>query len=143
MFATKADMLNRFGSREVIQLTDRSNVGAVDDSVLQQSLDAADAEIASFLSGRYVLPFVSVPKPLIGYACDIARYRLTGTEVTCTDDIQSRYDYAVRYLRMVAKGDITLGIDVTGAQVGGVPSSGGIRTVSGARRFNADTLAGY
>jgi phage gp36-like protein len=143
MFATKADMLARFGSREVVALTDRTNVGVVDDTVMQQGLDAADAEICSYLSGRYVLPFLSVPKPLIGYACDIARFRLTGTEVTCTDDIQSRYDYAVKYLRMVAKGDVTLGVDVTGAQVGGVPAASGIRVAGKGRRFNDDTMAGF
>lgn len=142
-FATKPDMLARFGEREVIALTDRDNVGAMDDAVLQQGLDDADAEISSYISGRYTLPFVSAPKPLVGYACDIARFRLTGGEVVCTDDIQTRYDYAIKFLRMVARGEITLGVDATGAPEGGVPATSSVKTVAGRRRFNADTMEGY
>ncbi|MFZ6748519.1 gp436 family protein [Undibacterium sp. Ren11W] len=144
MFASKSDMRNRFGDREVIALTDRDFTGAINDAVLQQGLTAADAEIAGYLAGRYTLPFAVVPAVLVGYACDIARYRLTGTEVTCTDDIQARYHQAIKYLTMAGRGEIPLGVDANGAVVGGVSATGNaVRLAAGARKFNVDSMSGY
>lgn len=143
MFATKADMLARFGERELIQLTDREGTGVIDDAVLQQGLDDADAEVSGYIAGRYPLPFPSVPRPLVGYACDIARYRLTGTEVTCTEDIQQRYDYAIKFLRMVNKGEVQLGVDANGQPAGGAAPATAVKTKVGQRRFNADSMEGY
>lgn len=144
MFATKADMLARFGEKEVIQITDHDFNGTIDDAVLARGLASADGEISGYLAGRYALPFAVVPQLLVDYACDIARYRLTGTEVTCTPDIEKRYEQAVDYLRLVGQGKISLGIDTAGAVVGGPASNGNsIRIRSGSRRFNDDTMVGY
>lgn len=134
----------RFGAREVIALTDRELTGAVDDPVLQQALQDADAEISGYLVGRYTLPFAAVPAVLVGYACDIARYRLTGTEVTCTDDIESRYNKAVKFLTLVGRGDLSLGIDVSGTTVGAPAENGSaVRISAGRRRISRDTMCGY
>lgn len=118
MFATTSDMVDRFGEREVIAITDRDCVGEIDAQTLQRALTAADAEISGYLAGRYTLPFNAVPALLVGYACDIARYRLTGTEVRCTDDIASRYNQAIKYLTLVGKGELSLGLDVAGGTIG-------------------------
>ena len=134
----------RFGAREVIALTDRDLTGAVDDAVLQQALKDADAEISGYLVGRYTLPFTAVPAVLVGYACDIARYRLTGTDVTCTEDIESRYSKAVKYLTLVGRGDLSLGIDVSGVTVGATAENGAaVRVSPGRRRISRDTMCGY
>lgn len=144
MFATSSDMAARFGVREVIAITDRDLTGAINDAVLQQALQAADAEISGYLAGRYALPFAVVPALLVGYACDIARYRLTGTDVTCTEDIQNRYSQAIKYLTMVGRGDLSLGIDVAGGTVGAAAENGPVvRTSPGRRRVNRDSMRGY
>jgi phage gp36-like protein len=144
MFASKTDMINRFGSKEVIALTDRDYTGAINDAVLTQGLAAADAELTGYLAGRYNLPFPSVPAVLVGYACDIARYRLTGTEVTCTDDIQTRYHQAVKYLTQVGRGEMTLGLDATGTVVGGVnPNGSAVKLSPGRRRFYTREFSDY
>lgn len=110
-YATKANMLARFGEAEVIALTDRANLGVVDDTVLAGALAEADAEIDPYLAPRHVLPLASVPKILTGFACDIARYRLCGAGVTETDEIRNRYKDAVRFLEQAAAGKIGLGLD--------------------------------
>lgn len=113
MYAAKANMIARFGEPEVIALTDRSNVGAIDDVVLDGALAEADAEIEPYLAPRHTLPLTSVPKILTGFACDIARYRLCGSGgVTETDEIRARYKDAVKFLENVAGGKIGLGLDV-------------------------------
>lgn len=110
-YAAKANMIARFGEDEVIALTDRANVGTIDDAVLASALAEADAEIEPYLAPRHKLPLASVPKILTGYACDIARYRLCGSSVTETDAIRNRYKDAVRFLESVAAGKIGLGLD--------------------------------
>lgn len=110
-YATKTNMLARFGEPEVIALTDRTNLGVVDDTVLAGALAEADAEIDPYLAPRHVLPLASVPKILTGFACDIARYRLCGAGVTETDEIRNRYKDAIRFLEQAAAGKIGLGLD--------------------------------
>lgn len=110
-YATKTNMLARFGEPEVIALTDRANLGVVDDTVLAGALAEADAEIDPYLAPRHVLPLASVPKILTGFACDIARYRLCGAGVTETDEIRNRYKDAIRFLEQAAAGKIGLGLD--------------------------------
>jgi phage gp36-like protein len=110
-YASKANMIVRFGEGEVIALTDRANLGTIDDAVLAGALAEADAEIDPYLAPRHKLPLASVPKILSGYACDIARYRLCGADVTETDSVRNRYKDAVRFLESVAAGRIGLGLD--------------------------------
>ncbi len=111
-YAAKANMLARFGEPEVIALTDRANLGVVDDAVLAGALAEADAEIDPYLAPHHQMPLSSVPKIIVGFACDIARYRLCGAGVTETDEIRNRYKDAIKFLDSVASGKIGLGLDV-------------------------------
>ena len=112
-YAVKQDMIARFGEREVVALTDRDEAGVVDDAVLTQGLVTADAEINAYLAGRVALPLATPPLILIGYACDIARYRLTGANVIETDVIGRRYKDAIDFLKLFADGKVQLGVDAT------------------------------
>ncbi len=114
-YAVKADMVSRFGEGEVIALTDRVNLGVIDDVVLADALAEAAAEIDPYLAPRHKLPLASVPKIVTGFACDIARYRLCGSGVTLTDDIRDRYKDAVRFFEKVAEGKRPLGLDAANA----------------------------
>ncbi|NVM78901.1 phage gp36-like protein [Duganella sp. SG902] len=144
MFATQDDMVRRFGMREVIQITDREMTGAIDPQVLQGGLADADAEISGYLASRYTLPLAATPLLLVGYACDIARYRLTGTDAVCTPDIESRYNQAIKYLGQVASGSISLGTDANGVPVdAGETTNATIKARAGRRRFDGRSLEGY
>jgi phage gp36-like protein len=112
-YAAKANMIARFTEAEVIALTDRENVGVINDAVLDGMLAEADAEIDPYLAPRHVLPLAAVPKILIGFACDIARFRLCGAGgVTETEEIRNRYKDAVKFLEKVSRGEIGLGLDL-------------------------------
>ncbi|OHX21241.1 gp436 family protein [Chromobacterium sphagni] len=132
MYATRDDMLQRFGEKEVISLTDREYSGQVDDPLLADALADAGVEIDGYIGGRYPLPLAQPPKILAGYACDIARYRLCGSGTQLTEDIRDRYRDAVRFLELVAAGKVTLG----GMPDGGVAApSQTVQFVSGERAF--------
>ena len=49
-------MIDRFGEREIIALTDRDNTGGIDSTVLAKALDSAESEISTYLAPKYALP---------------------------------------------------------------------------------------
>lgn len=115
-YATQTDMVARFGTEELIQLTDRSNTGVIDAAVIGQALGDANAEIDLYLA-RYNPPLITVPPMLIVMACDIARFRLY--DDVPTDAVRDRYTDAVAKLRDIAAGRIDLGLsDGTPAATG-------------------------
>ncbi|ABE45643.1 gp436 family protein [Polaromonas sp. JS666] len=138
-YAVKQDMIDRFAQSELIQLTDRTGSAiAVDDAVLAQALLDADAEIDGYLMGRYALPLASVPRILIGACCDVARYRLYDDRAT--EQVTKRYDDAIKFLKLVADGKVSLGINVAN-QV--TPEAGGASSFGNDRVFTADSLGDY
>ena len=139
-YATQQDMVNRFGDREVIALTDRANVGVINAAVLAQGLTAADDEINAYVAARYSLPFATVPLLVRDFACDIARYRLCGGEVTETEEVRNRYKDAIDFLKRVASNQVTLGLNAASAEV--TPSAA-VKVSSNNRVFSRNLLADY
>lgn len=133
-------MMDRFGERELIALTDRDNTGIVDAAVLARGLQSADDEINPYLVARYTLPPASVPAIVSNFACDIARYRLCGAEVIETDEIRNRYKDAIKFFDKVSKGEISLGLDGLNQPVN---SNGSVRLKTNAPVFNKGSLSDY
>lgn len=136
-YATHQDMIDAFGEREVIAITDRENAGAINAAVLAKALAQADGEINPYLVGRVTLPLASVPTVLVTHACDIARYRLTGSETVETETIARRYKDAIRFLEFVAAGKVSLGIDSSGQQPA-PPTGGTVQFTSGGHVFSRE-----
>lgn len=111
-YASQQNLIDRFGENELIQLTDRDSLGAIDADVIARALADADAEINGYLSTRYTLPLSPVPAVLEKLACDIARYQLF--ENKATDIVKERYENSVRFLKDVVSGKVTLGVDGSG-----------------------------
>jgi len=139
-FADKQNMLSRFGERELLALTDRENAGVIGDDLLTQELLSAEGEINAYLQGRYSLPLANVPVIVRDYCCDIARYRLSGAEVTETEVVRNRYKDAISFFVRVSKGEISLGLDLTNAQAA---STGVTKIKSNEPVFNKANLADY
>jgi phage gp36-like protein len=117
-YATLAEMVARFGEPELVQRTDRAEGLVIDTVVLGNALVDADAEIDSYLAGRYTLPLASTPPVLVRLAADIARYRLYDDGVSET--VRQRYEDAVSLLKRFANGDVVLpgmqGVAVAGVE---------------------------
>lgn len=112
-YATKSSMLARFVFDELVQLTDLADTGEIDDLVLFEALQAADAEIDTYLGQRYALPLDNVPLNLERIACDIARYRLHRDGAS--ESVRQRYTDARAFLRDVAKGAVQIGVNASQA----------------------------
>lgn len=100
-YATRLDLVSRFGESEVSQRESILPAGTVDLALLD-----ASALIDGYVSGRYSLPLMPVPPNLAQVACAIARYNLLGEAAS----ERARYDYtdAVKWLRDVEAGRVTL-----------------------------------
>ncbi len=114
-YCTTQDMIKRFREEEIIQLTDHERTGNIDIDVLQRATQDATDEINGYLAGRYGLPLSVVPRVLTRLCCDIARYYLYDDAVT--DQVNQRYEQAIKFLSAMAKGQVSLGLSQSGAKV--------------------------
>lgn len=139
-YATQADLENRFGVEEVLQLTDPENTGSVGAAVIAAALADAQAVVDGYLrSAGYPLPLVHVPVELVRITCDLVRYYLY--ENSATPAVKDRRDEAVSWLRDVATGKVSLGVDAQGVVTPVATAS--VRSTSAGRVFNSSTLAGF
>lgn len=138
-YAAQTDLVDRFGSDELAQRTDRVNGTNIDAVVLGRALADADAEIDGYLATRYRLPLASVPAVLVRLAADIARHQLCDDKVP--EAVRQRYVDAVGLLKRLASGEVQL------AGVAAVPAEGGAGNAIAARAptrlFDPAQLAGY
>lgn len=139
MYATQDDMVKTFGERECVSLTDENMTGNINAGVMDNALQRASAEIDGYLVGRYALPFADGARILTGRCCDIARYHLATTYKITKQEIQARYDDAIRFLEKVAEGKISLGRSDNG-QV--IKSSSQMKFGSSQRQFGRDSTRG-
>jgi phage gp36-like protein len=139
-YATQADMVKRFGDREMISLTDRDNEGFINTSVLNDALESADSEINTYLHGHYPLPLTPLPTIVRDYACDIARFRLCGGEVIETQEVRNRYEDARSFFSKVADGKVSLGVN---AQNQSAPALATVKATQSDRTFTKDSLVDF
>ena len=139
-YATRQEMIDRFGEDELIQLTDRAAppTDMINDTVLDAALNDADAEINGYIQARYPLPLTSVPLQISRIARDIARYYLYDDGIT--DVVEKRYKDALETLKGIAKGFVHLGLDETGETT---PVSASPETSADAPVFSNQQMSGY
>lgn len=111
IFATLADMLSRFKSAELIQLTDEAGEGVIDEGKVTQEIASASAMVEGFVAATYHLdPTQPFPQLLVDMTCDIARYRLYSQ--TPPELPTKRYDSAMTTLRGIRDGSVKLDLGV-------------------------------
>ncbi|WP_027143148.1 DUF1320 domain-containing protein [Mesorhizobium sp. WSM3626] len=140
-YAVKQDLIDRFSSTELVQLTDRTNIPptTVDDVVVGRALADADGVIHGYIGKQYALPLSVVPPVLVKIAADLARYFLHG-EAADKDSIVTRnYNAAISWLKDVAKGLVSID---DGGTVPEQAGGGAIRANPSTRVFRRETLKG-
>lgn len=140
-YVTKQGLVDRFGERELIQLTDRTNMPPreIIDVPVTRAIGDAVALVDSYIGKRYGLPLQVIPPVLEKNAADIARYYLHG-EAAGEDSIVTRnFEAAITWLKDVSKGTVL--IDV-GGEVPGQAGGGSIKANPSTRVMRRDTLKG-
>lgn len=111
MYASVNDFILRVGEYQAMQLTDRENIGEVNQEVLSVALSDSTSQIDGYLLGRYRLPLKMVPQNLVRICCDLTRYRLASmSDVSITEEIIERYKLSLRELESIASGKVSLGV---------------------------------
>lgn len=139
-YATISDLIIQFGESEVVAITDRNRDGVVDEPVANGALQRASNTMDSYLVARYPLPLSVVPNQLVDLCCDIARYKLLGSDVTETDPVRYRYKDALRTLEHIRDGKIDIGLTVAGLAPA---ESVSVKTIGGGRKFDRASLSDY
>lgn len=112
-YCTKPDLLREFTEAELIQRTGRGS-GLMDDTVLNGAITRACAEIDSYLVRQHDLPLAAVPVVLVGISCDMTRYYLY-QDLDDVSVVKTRYQSAIAFLKQVAAGTASLGMDSNSA----------------------------
>lgn len=80
-------------------------------TAVPKAVASASAEIDGYLSARYRLPLPAVPAVLVRPAADITLYVLASTHTRLTDELRTRYEDAIGFLKLLAAGKAGLGAD--------------------------------
>jgi phage gp36-like protein len=127
-------MIERFGERDIIQLTNRPNSGpaptGVDLERLESALKDAFDLINGYLGKRYPLPLEPIPTLAIRWSCDLARWFLQPG--AAPEMVRANYERTLEELKAAASGELSLGLPDT--DMGGL-WSGGVDFVGPKRRF--------
>lgn len=136
-YATLQNLIDSYGERDLVQLTDRANppAGLIDQAVAEKALSDASAIIDSYLLQAYALPLATTPAVLVETCQTIARYKLYPD--AAPERVRTDYADAIKWLERVATGRAGLtGVEPT--KVGG--GSGAILVDSGPRLFDRETM---
>lgn len=101
-YVTQAELVTRYGERELRELTDRAAANAIDATVVARAIADAEAECDSWLAARYPVPIAVPSDRLRAVAADLARYRLWADGAP--EHIRAAYEDGVSWLQAVAAG---------------------------------------
>lgn len=108
-YCIKTDILEQLDEDILIQLTDDADAGSVDETVVTRAIADADAEIDSYCGAHYEVPFSVVPTMVRKLSVDISIYNLYARRKRAPEDRENRYKDAIRFLRDVSTGKVSLG----------------------------------
>ncbi len=146
-YCTLTDIRGMAPESDLVELTDDSDAGVIDQAKIDAAIGYADELINGYLRGKYDLPMSPVPPLLKNLAADIALYRLykNRSKLAVPEAIKDGHANAIKLLGAIQAGTIALGVGGTGtASAGDIPSSGGaVSTPTSGRVFSRDNLGNF
>lgn len=113
-YCTQADIEGEIQDSDLIGLTDDSQMGVINTTVLNQVISNASGEIDRMVGNRYTVPFNPVPPSVNSMAIVITCYRLLRRRETPDEKNKFFADYAAirEFLMQVKKGEEQLDLSV-------------------------------
>jgi phage gp36-like protein len=138
-YCTQQDLIDSFGWQEVLELSNLDDPAArqINPVRIAQVIVEAGAEIDGYIGSRYKLPLLEVPVILKLCALDIVRYRLDKNQQR--EDVRQRYEDRLRFLELVGKGQMSLGVVDSESSV----PVGGVDFTAPVRQFTLESLEGF
>lgn len=110
VYATQSDMVTKYGEQQMIQLTDRDDVGSteINEAVLAAELEEATAIINGYVAKRYRVPVSPVPTVLAN-ACKVIAY-FSLHRGRHSEQTRQSYEDVLRTLASISNGSFVLDI---------------------------------
>ncbi len=105
-YATLADLIERAGDAEILQVADRDGDDVADTPVIEAALTHADNIVNGYLATRFTIPLTATPPIVVTWAVAIARYHLHRDGAP--DYVVRDYNNAVAALKDAARGIIAV-----------------------------------
>lgn len=115
-YTTRDQLIEQFGLDEMLQLADPDGTGVVSDVALLPRIQDAEFLINAYAAPRYAVPLdqaIVDSSPIPRVCGDLVRYALM--HGVPTDESRRRHDDAMRFLRDLQAGKVTLGAQDTEA----------------------------
>ena len=128
----------------LIELTDDTDLGVVDQEKIAGCIEAADSEIDGYIPEEFALPLVPVPRVISRISTVISIYNCFARYAgSIPDTWKDQYDNVVKLLEKIQSKKIKLRQeDEAGEPVEPAPAQR-IKASSPARIFTAEKLSGY
>lgn len=111
-YSTQTDVeLAAGGAAKLVELADQDGDGSLDTSAVEQAIADADALINSYAQRRNAVPYSPVPDIIRRYSAREAVYQLKVARGCVTELDQARHEELVKWLELLAKGHVTVGIE--------------------------------
>lgn len=143
MYATVANMIERFGELEMIRLSkpDDRTAEEVDAAKIEVAIADGSALINDYLRKRYLVPVASPPDSVVRANCVLARYDLAqGEHTEPTEQMRLARKEVIGWLEGLASGAVTIDAPASGNMSGG---ASGARTSDRCGPFTDDSLRGW
>jgi phage gp36-like protein len=137
-YSQLADIQERIPEDILLQLTDDDDTVSVDEAKVNAAITRADSEIDAWCSGRYAVPFATVPPIIAELSADLATYYLYSRRQEIIPEARSeRYRANQALLKAISAGQVQLP-GAASAKTG----STRIEVTSNDRLFNRGSLKG-
>lgn len=138
IFADLAAMQARYEARDLLQLSDHENTGAIVPERIEDKLESADALIIGYVARRHRDTASLAGNPILrDIACDYAFYLLWRSNAP--EWVIERKKSAIKQLEQIADGKLMLDQGEETA----APRPGQILTSTAEKRFGRDNLGGF
>ena len=126
--ATTSDLYAEWGEAQARKLERRATAETDQqiDARVTAALSEADNYINSYIASAHNLPLAQIPPILKDVAVDIAYYKIHGVSGV-SDRVRQVYEERIRWLRDIASGRASLGLNAAGdAEVSSAAQSGAV-----------------
>ena len=140
-YCAEADILAYLTSAELAQLADLNGDGSADAAVVARACTDASNAIDGYISPRYTVPIPgTTPDLLKTISVRWAIYLLQLARQSVTEDTRKQHDDDISFLKLVGKGDASLGDPVNAGEGDRAP---GIAVAADARAWSRTKLEGW
>lgn len=104
VYCTKADLVERFGEKELQELTDEATGTVTSDDEVTAACSEASSEIDLYVGRRYPVPLVSPDAVVKKWACALARLALWGERAGVDSTVRTAAEDVLKVLKDIANG---------------------------------------